>query len=187
MSIKNKGNQKSDNSKVWMEDALLNLMETEAYSEITVQEITDNSGLSRRSFYRNYSSKDEILEGILLKIWREYEADIRLQSDLSLPNVAKVFFTIMERHVDFLKLMNRHRLLPLFFSEIDELLPTAFNEIKGATIPFCKESVSYALTFSTGGFLRILIKWLNEDNRKSPDEMSSIIKDIVQITNYPNM
>lgn len=54
-------------------------------------------------------------------------------------------------------------------------------------MPFSRESIAYALTFSTGGCIRILVKWLNEDERKSPDEMASIMKDIVLISNYPNI
>lgn len=130
MTKKNIGNQKSNQSKTWMENTLLKLMETESYEDITIQEITDNAGLSRRTFYRNYSSKDEIIGGCLEKILKEYEAAIKSESDLSMPNVARVFFYIMTKHIDFLSLINRHHLLPIFLAEADELLPPAFDEVK---------------------------------------------------------
>lgn len=186
MSGKNKGNQKSNQSKEWMENTLLKLMRTEAYQDISIQEITDHAGLSRRTFYRNYSSKDEILEGILYKIWQEYEASIRAESDLSLPNVAKTLFTVMSRHVELLKLLNQHNLLPGCLSKIVSLMPPTFYDLKGAVMPFSKVSVSFALAFSMGGFIQILIKWLNEDRQKSPDEMASTVKDILKIAIYPN-
>lgn len=184
---KNKGNPVSNQSKLWMEDALLKLMETENYREITIQEITDNAGLSRRTFYRNYSSKNEILEGCFYKIWLEYESVIKQQTDLTLINIAKIFFTVMEKHFNFLSLVNRHHLLPLFLSKVDELLPPAFDELKGKKIPFPKESIQYALTFSTGGFVRILIRWINDSNHKSPEEMAELMKDFISICNYPNL
>ena len=186
MSDKNKGNPISNQSKLWMEDALLKLMQTENYQEITIQEITDNAGLSRRTFYRNYFSKDEILEGYFNKIWSEYESLIWQQIDLTLPNIARIFFTVMKKHFDFLTLVNRHHLLPLFLSKIDELLPHTFDEVKGKNMPFSKESIQYALTFSTGGFMRILIRWLNDNAQKSPEEMAAVVKDLVSICNYPN-
>jgi AcrR family transcriptional regulator len=186
MSDKNKGNPKSTQSKLWMEDALIKLMHTENYQEITIQEITDNSGLSRRTFYRNYSSKDEILEGYFYRIWLEYRLLILQQTNLSLPNIARVFFTQMQKHKDFLSLINRHQLLPLFLAKVDELLPSAFDEAKGVSTPFTKESIQYALAFSTGGFLRILIRWLNDRVQKSPEEMAAIVEDFISICNYPN-
>jgi AcrR family transcriptional regulator len=183
---KNKGNPVSNQSKLWMEAALLKLMQTENYQEITIQEITDNAGLSRRTFYRNYFSKDEILEGCFYKIWLEYESLIRQQTNLTLPNIARIFFTVMKNHFDFISLINHHHLLPLFISAVDELLPYTFDEVKGEKMPFPKESIQYALTFSTGGFMRILIRWLNDSVQKSPDEMAAVVKDIVSICNYTN-
>lgn len=186
MSKKNIGNPVSNRSKLWMERTLLTLMQTENYQEITIQEITDHAGLSRRTFYRNYSSKDEIIEECFYRIWFEYRSLILQQTDLSLPIIARVFFTVMKRHLDFLSLVNRHQLLPLFLAKVDELLPPSFYAIKGENAPFSKESIQYALTFSTGGFMRILIRWLNDGVQKSPDEMAAIVEDFISICNYPS-
>lgn len=186
MPVKNKGNPKSNQSKLWIENALLRLMQTESYQEITIQEITDNAGLSRRTFYRNYSVKDEILEGYFYRIWAEYRLLITEQEDLSLPNIARIFFTQMQKYQEFLSLVNRHRLLPLFLTKVDELLPSAFDETKGKSMSFSKESLQYALAFSTGGFMRILILWLKDSPKKSPEEMAEILKDFISICHYPN-
>ncbi len=187
MTKKNKGNQKSDNSKMWMENTLLKLMENEKYEEITIQEITDNAGLSRRTFYRNYSSKNEIIEECFARIWREYEASIRMQSDLSMPSIARILSSVMTKHFDFLQLINRHHLLPIVLTKAEELLPLTFDEVKGNRMPFNRESINYALAFSTGGFMCILIKWLNESRLKSPEKMAAIAKDIMLILNYPSL
>lgn len=187
MAEKNKGNRKSDKSKALMEKTLLKLMEKEEYAEITIQEITDYSGLSRRTFYRNYSSKDEIIQESFAGIWMEYEEAVRKQSDLSLPNIARVLTEVMTRHIEFLHLMGRNHLLPLVLAETDKLLPLIFDEVKGHTMPFSQESISYALAFGTGGFMRIFIKWLEEDPPKSPDQMADLAKDILKILNYPDV
>ena len=186
MAEKNKGNRKSDKSKALMEKTLLKLMEKEEYSKITIQEITDYSGLSRRTFYRNYSSKDEIIQESFAKIWIEYEEAVRQQSDLSMPNIARVLTDVMTSHIEFLHLIRRNHLLTLVLVETDKLLPLIFDEVKGHTMPFSKESISYALAFGTGGFMRILVKWLDEDIPKSPEQMADLAKDILQILNYPN-
>ncbi|SHO52000.1 TetR/AcrR family transcriptional regulator [Anaerocolumna xylanovorans] len=185
MPDKNKGNPKSNQSKLWMENTLLKLMQTEDYNEITIQEITDYAGLSRRTFYRNYSSKEEILEGCFYKIWAEYRSLLSQQEDLSLPNIARIFFTQMQKHKDFLTVVNRHHLLPLFLTKVDELLPLAFYEAKGKDTSFSEESLRYALAFSAGGFMRILILWLNNNAQKSPEEMAAILKDFISLCNYP--
>ena len=40
-------------------DALLQLMHTKDYDDITITDITERAGVSRMSYYRNYHSKDE--------------------------------------------------------------------------------------------------------------------------------
>lgn len=186
MQQKNKGNLKSETSKRWIENSLLKLMETEAFHEITIQEITDHAGLSRRTFYRNFYSKEEIITGRFEKIWAEYETMIKLQDDLSMPNVTRVFFTIMTKYLDFLLAINRHHLLPVLEIKVDELLPPVFQKLKGNQMSYSEETVSYALLFSTGGLMKILINWLNDQNRKTPEEMAGLMKKMIMIVNWRN-
>ena len=47
------------------EAALLELMEHKNYSQISVQEICDRVGLSRKSFYRYFSSKEMCLTALV--------------------------------------------------------------------------------------------------------------------------
>ncbi|MBW9145861.1 TetR family transcriptional regulator C-terminal domain-containing protein [Clostridium sp. CM028] len=53
-------------------------------------------------------------------------------------------------------------------------------------MPFPKENIQYALTSSTGGFMHILLRWLNDSTQKSPEEMAIVVKDLVSICNYSN-
>lgn len=177
----NKGNPVSDRSKRELEAALLQLMRTEDYAEITIQEIAYHAGLSRRTFYRNFSSKEEILSACFDRIWAGYRERIVTEPDLSLPNITWVLFTHMESQRDILMTVNRHNLLPLFQARVDELLPKAFHEARGEVSSLSAETLRYALAFSAGGFMRILVLWLNDGCRKSPDEMAVIVKDFLSI------
>jgi len=92
----------------------------------------------------------------------------------------------MKEHMEILTLVNRHQLLPLFLARVDVLLPPAFAEVKGERMPFPKENIQYALTFSSSGFMHILIRWLNEGSQKSLEEMAAVVKDFIAICNDPN-
>ena len=187
MQVKNKGNTVSDKSKLWMEKALTKLLKTESFQKITIKEITDKAGLSRRTFYRNYSSKEEIIKGLIAKILLEYRSLIGRQADLSLAGVSKTIFTLAQKHKDFLLMLNRNRLIPILMEEIDGFLPPLFEMVKGHRIDCPEESVQYALTFGAGGFVRILMRWLDEGGNKPPEKMMLIMDDIVKICNYPQL
>ena len=45
-----------------LEISLLQLLEKKELAKITISELVNRAGVSRASFYRNYNSKEEILE-----------------------------------------------------------------------------------------------------------------------------
>ena len=53
-------------------EALIRLMETKAYDDITVTEICRMAGVSRMTYYRNYSSKREIFSDYMKMIVDEF-------------------------------------------------------------------------------------------------------------------
>ncbi|MBQ9664213.1 MAG: TetR/AcrR family transcriptional regulator [Oscillospiraceae bacterium] len=52
---------KATQSKERISEALLHLLRTTPYTDITVQSLADCAGVSRMSFYRNFDSKDEVI------------------------------------------------------------------------------------------------------------------------------
>ena len=54
-------------SRTKIAEALLGLMEKYPYNEITVKQIILETDLVRKTFYRNFSSKDEVLRYIMKK------------------------------------------------------------------------------------------------------------------------
>lgn len=51
-----------------IQNALIILMGKKEYSEISVTEIVKKAGVSRTAYYRNYSSKDDVLEHFLNEV-----------------------------------------------------------------------------------------------------------------------
>ena len=58
-------------------DALLQLMHTKDYEQITISELTRKARVSRISYYRSYSSKDIILTDYMHRILKEYAEELK--------------------------------------------------------------------------------------------------------------
>ena len=58
-------------------NALIDLMHQKTFHDISVSELTDKAEVGRVSFYRNYDSKEAILEGRLDSIFEETSAELR--------------------------------------------------------------------------------------------------------------
>ena len=52
--------------------ALTKLMEKKNFSDITVTEIVQTAGVARASYYRNFTSKEEVLIKVTDYIWQNY-------------------------------------------------------------------------------------------------------------------
>lgn len=68
-----KSNQESKSlTRQYIKTALLYLMKETTYDKITVTAIINRAGVSRAGFYRNYSSKEEVLEDISATYVEQY-------------------------------------------------------------------------------------------------------------------
>ncbi len=74
--------KQSENSKQWIAEALFQLMETTPFSEITNKQITGKAGLSHITIYRNFDSKEEIVEYYLLECLERASLDNAKMDDL---------------------------------------------------------------------------------------------------------
>ncbi|NEG90255.1 TetR/AcrR family transcriptional regulator [Bifidobacterium aerophilum] len=63
-----------------IEGALIQLMKTKPFESITVTDIARRAGVSRNAYYRNYASKEAILDGFLSTIFEEINRSL-LQYD----------------------------------------------------------------------------------------------------------
>lgn len=172
----NKRKAIAEQSRKWLMESLLHLMAEKDYNSITVTEISDHALLSRRTFYRNFNSKDEILEAYFHNLCEEYIAQFKDEKDLSLSNVTKVYFSFWKERIEFLNILNKNHLLFLLLEKYNEFLPVVYQTYKGNRNDDSNETeLKYALLFSAGGFWNLLANWLKSDTPQTPMEMSEIV------------
>ena len=58
-------------SRTWLMDAFTALMAEKKFEEITVVELCRRADLSRRTFYRNYTSKEALFRSCCERLCRE--------------------------------------------------------------------------------------------------------------------
>jgi AcrR family transcriptional regulator len=175
-----KKNPLAEQSKKWLIDALLQLMDEKAYQAITIKEITDRAMLSRRTFYRNFKTKEELLSAHFEIICEEYIAFLHQEADLLLPNITKAFFRFWLKHIDFLQILKKNNLLSLLLETLNKFIPEVYNIFKGNLHEYASEDdLKYALAFSVGGYWNMLSLWLQDGATKSPNQLAKVIQDAI--------
>ena len=85
--------------------ALSQLLKEKSFSSITVSELTKKAGVSRMTYYRNYSSKEDIFEAYLEDALIFYDKDIQaLPIKGNYYDVSNLthYFTYVKKHHEFL-------------------------------------------------------------------------------------
>lgn len=89
-------------SRTWLMDALAALMEEKKFEEITVVEICRRADLSRRTFYRNYSSKEDLFRSCCERLCREYVRYLERDTAYFAAHITEVYFSFWKEHKTFL-------------------------------------------------------------------------------------
>jgi Transcriptional regulator len=79
--MKDSKNPSSIRSKKEITDALMKLMHDHPFSEISVKQIVLETNLERKTFYNNFSSKDDVLDSIINSAIYEYVQALTKSAD----------------------------------------------------------------------------------------------------------
>lgn len=172
-----KENPLSLQSKEWILSALLSLMEEKDFKSISIKELTARAGLDRKTFYRNFRTKEEVLFLKLQELCQLYVEKLQALPQISAYSLSKAYFDICALNVHFFLLLNRHNLLPLALLKFDEYLP-ALNDLFLSNSAYRNKS-KYELVYQAGGFWNVTIRWLNDGGEETPEEMAKIMSTIM--------
>lgn len=174
--IKQKVNPITLRSKKWIVDSLIQLMNEKPYNEITLKEIAENVDLARQTIYRNFESKEAILEYYVDGLYNEFIKIISAKNDIGLKDLLITYFEYWYKNKEFLKkLIDNNVYLILLDLHLKYLNSMATND-KINKLAFVSNN-NYFNHFSAGGLWFILKMWIEDGAEKTPKEMTNIILD----------
>lgn len=168
-----KENQNNSQVKNYIFTALILLMEQNDYQSITVTDIAKKAGVSRMTYYRTYSSKEDILIQYFNDTASKLLAEIKSCPDITLYQLAVSFFTFFQEHGSIVPLLKKANLLETLFDNFIHSLQHFYIEIIGRTKI---DSLSnYHLHYSAGGISLVLLLWIENGYKETPEEMALLI------------
>ena len=152
-------------------DALLSLMEKHPYSEISVKQIVLESGLVRKTFYRNFSSKDDVLNAYINQAIMEYVEALLEQPEDPLA----VIFRFCEKNRKMLELLCKNRLLHILLIRLNEEIPKLSANADMSRNPFARlmegMEPDYLIAFNIGAIWNVIFRWVE---RGMPDPLEEV-------------
>ena len=155
----------SEMMKQFIAEALLLLMEKKQYDSITIGEITQRAGVNRSTYYRNFETKDEILQYYFEQIIYTHVARIPKQH-VPLPDYLLEMFTHYYEYKEKLLLIHRAKKSHLILDTLNR----TFSSIREDKALINK----YEIYYHTGGIFNTFILWFDNEMQESPKAMTRI-------------
>lgn len=151
--------------------ALIRLMGQKPFDKVSVSEIVRLAGVGRSSFYRNFSSKEDVLRSYINALYRTsfangdivcYYDGINEIDDFLLPR-----FGLIRNNCSFFIALRRNNLLQYAFDQIE---PELMLRINGLEPPVNR----YKIISLSGSCAEVARAWIDSDFKESAEELAAI-------------
>ena len=159
--MKESKNPSAIRSKKEITSALYKLMEIYPYNEISVKQIVMETGLVRKTFYRNFDSKDDVLNSYINEKIVEY-TDALLEKP---EDPLAVIFDYCDKNRDLLMLLHKNNMLPILLVRLNAQILEISKTTNSDLNPFCKlygeMRPDYLIAFNVGAIFNVIFKWVD--------------------------
>ncbi|WP_268913600.1 TetR/AcrR family transcriptional regulator [Lentilactobacillus sp. SPB1-3] len=163
-------------SKEWIAQALLILLRDKPLDKITVTEITKKAGVARLTFYRNFDSKEDVIQYQSNQLFKQYLNELQQsQSAMTLEAILKTSFAYWQDGEETLQVMIKNDLLPMLEQSFRQYLAALV-----ASFPEFNQFTHVQQYFIIGGIVQVIIDWLSHGLKPSSDQ---VIKEILDMLN----
>lgn len=159
-------------------DGLFRLLKSKPIDELTVTQLSEESGINRRTFYLHY---DNIIE-----VFNEYEAELshRVNHILASPqfkvdNLVQIFDQIFDENLAGLTNPCINHRQQRLLQELDEMLFTVLLKSRTAN-PSPTDIITTHYTSS--GIVNVYVYWVNNRNAFTRQQLSETMAKLVHTT-----
>ena len=148
--------------------ALLQLLQEKDLGEISISELCRRAGIGRASFYRNFTSREEILRAHIRGLFRQWVDRGALGENPPLSELLRALFAHFEEHRAFYELLNRRDLVFLLKDVLVGLCGLQPAQTKQEA--YARAYVVYALY----GWIEV---WFQRGMQETAEEIAALFRE----------
>lgn len=164
--------------------ALMILMEENRYEDIKITGITEKAGVSRMAYYRNYSSKDEILTMHFDELFKKCLEELTVEKEPDYRGVIFRFFGFFADNRRLVHNLIKANLLNLMADRFQVFAHYVYFTYLNAESSSEKEhqQARYGAHFLAGGLYFITLEWIKSGMEESQEEVTELFFELLQST-----
>ncbi len=158
--------------------ALVALMRDKPYGDISVSELCDAAGLARKTFYRNFKSKDEVVEYRLDKFFVEIER----RFDISVSTVKSIFtfcFESLFTERGLVAIVIEPELDDVIIRKVKHYVEYSFADVLHNVVSFEPKFMDYYTDFIAVGIVSVLKIWAKTGCKTPPAVMANLTEHLL--------
>ncbi len=155
----------------WLEEALFDLLATKkSLHNISIAELSEHAQIARRTFYRYYHSKEQVLTNYLDRLIQDYIIELQTEKLTNFEDLVNFFFQYWSQYTESLKILQDANLLVLVLQRYYGKLPAAYTTVMAPwhITNSDQRQITYDIRFITGGLYNIFDEWLKGDYKAMP-------------------
>lgn len=157
--------------------ALMILLKKHPFNEITITQIAKIAGVSRVAFYRNYTTKEDIINYYLQELFEQLLTQLQALQDKSKLNRTKLFFTFFQNQNQLIETLINAELSHIFYEQfclyVTDFFVTQTNKFSRSPL-FEK----YLSQYIASGLFRVLIDWIKNGMTESIDDIAQFMFEV---------
>lgn len=170
----NYGKQENIRVKNQIVEGLFQLLNSTSFSKITVSELIEAAHVARASYYRNFDSKEDILDYYFEQLVRQRKTE-RATTDIWTVEFAKSGFTasfaLFLREKEQITLLLNNGLSSYFYEMIYRYVIDLAGDMPA------NSPDRYRLNIFAGAIFSVLSEWLLSGAKESPQQMAALVID----------
>jgi AcrR family transcriptional regulator len=170
--------RRSKRTRAWLLDTLLELIGENDYADISVTELTERADIARQTFYRNYSSMDDILLSRMDEIRDEYMVKVRRHLDTKKDPYwdfeVRQMLELWQKNEALFRALQKAGLAFQALERFTEIFTMLHMKIQG--LEELDEKHRYLVYYLSGGVYMVLNKWLEGGMTFPLESMTDLFK-----------
>ena len=172
--------KKRAKSKQLIQLAFYQLLLKKDFEDISIKEICEKAGVSRMSFYRYYSTKEDVFIVFCDETFDSFFQQISHNPSLTLKEMYILFFTNLKRYhreIDLLKKSQRETILLSQFEQYASYMASKMN------FALHQNQNPFSIPFFSGGLFNVVMRWSNRNYIDTPEEMTEAMLNFTSTNN----
>ena len=166
-------------------ESLVGLLEKHRYETISVSKITQEALVARNSFYRNFNSKEEIIQTYIKVLIDEYSQIWYSENRLEITKVldlTRVLFPFFKKQANFIKTLKENNLISILQTELAEYIMQLVkikSNLQSEFLHLTEKEIVFYITFHSAGICQVLVHWIETGCRENEEEMAMMLASFI--------